>query len=804
MRRPLTFAWGNVLFGRDATDAWAVYRVATQSYAGLTVQAKKDVLAALAGFAFSIGADFQLLRVSRAWSVSGYRDGARAIADSRHAHAARLDAYLADHMAHLDQRRIARPEVFIAVTLGQPADDVSEGLRRHVRSLASLVGLSDARGITQRELETVLAQEQRAFACAADFLDCERATTEELQWLIRRAFMRGLDEPHEDPLWRPQALVVDAPEGDGGARFVPLEADVLRLCDAPIEIQPRGLRVSTEQGDSHQALVALGALPEVVPFPGRQAELLFAPLEAVPFEVDAVVSARWISNDQAVALARRKIVDADNVFTEESHGDHGPTSATAVRPAVARELEDYLAGPDRPPLLRASIGLAVSAVSADELDDRVGRLRREYAPVQLHRPLGSQLDLFLSHLPGQRNALRHYDDVLVCEQLGAMVPTATHAVGPAAGVYLGHTLSGSGQPVLFDLTEASRTSRPAAVLCSGTLGSGKTLTAQLLAYQAFLCGSRIVSVDPKGDHRLHELVGSEHVELIELQPGDRDRGRLDPLRIAPAETGADLAYSFLVDVLPSPVAPRWQTEIRDAVNVAGAAGAQSCGDVLAILEAGNEPAREAGRALAVHASSGLLQLGFADSSDRHERAGSRQLTSIRIANLTLPLPGTPKADLTSDERAGQALLRLLAAYALHLMGDDWSRHKVLVFDEAWMLLGDSAGRALVQRINRLCRSQNATPILATQALADVDELENLIGAYLCFGVETDAEAARALALLHMDAEDRRLGTQLQSFRRGQCFLRDYEGRVAPIQVDIADEALLSRLDTTPRRSGAIV
>jgi hypothetical protein len=136
------------------------------------------------------------------------------------------------------------------------------------------------------------------------------------------------------------------------------------------------------------------------------------------------------------------------------------------------------------------------------------------------------------------------------------------------------------------------------------------------------------------------------------------------------------------------------------------------------------------------------------------------------------------------------------------MGSDWSRHKVLVFDEAWMLLGDAAGRALVQRINRLCRSQNATPILATQALADVDELENLIGAYFCFGVETDAEAARALRLLHMDADDQRLSSQLQSFRRGRCFMRDYQGRVAPVQIDLVDDQLLSQLDTTPRRGRA--
>ena len=121
-----------------------------------------------------------------------------------------------------------------------------------------------------------------------------------------------------------------------------------------------------------------------------------------------------------------------------------------------------------------------------------------------------------------------------------------------------------------------------------------------------------------------------------------------------------------------------------------------------------------------------------------------------------------------------------------------------------MLLGDAAGRSLVHRINRLCRSQNATPILATQSLDDVSELENLIGACLAFGVETDDEAGRVLSLLGMDADDRRYRAQLRSFRQGRCLMRDYTGRIAPVQVDVVDDAVLKLLDTTPRSSDALV
>ncbi|MGH9173993.1 MAG: hypothetical protein ACRD1H_06530, partial [Vicinamibacterales bacterium] len=54
-----------------------------------------------------------------------------------------------------------------------------------------------------------------------------------------------------------------------------------------------------------------------------------------------------------------------------------------------------------------------------------------------------------------------------------------------------------------------------------------------------------------------------------------------------------------------------------------------------------------------------------------------------------------------------------------------------------------------------------------------------------------------LALLRLDPEDERLRQRLLQFRRGRCFMRDYEGRVGTIQVDPGTE-LVKLLDTTPR------
>ena len=803
MKPPISFMYRNLVFGGSVDDVWAVYRLETRSYAGLTASGKRELLSLIGSCAYALEADFSLLRVSRPWSVDHYVEGVEATVDRRHVHRAALDAYLESQRQDLGARSAATPEVYLSVRMSasrprSPLEPFTSAARR-------MLGLSDARAISARRLRELLDEEAKIGDRVFDYLACDPASSAELQWLIRRSFCRALADPPVDGHFVPQALVVEAPADEGGARYRPLEADVLRLMDTPITVEARSLRMATGAGESHQAFLCLGALPEVVPFPGRRAELLFAPLEAVDFPVDAAFTAQHVGNDAAVRLVRRRIVDADMIYAEESIGDHGPSALSASRPQVVRELEDYLTSADRPPLLRATISLAIGAPSAEELEDRVERMQRELGSIRLHRPLGEQIRLFAAHLPGQPSQVSDYDDYFTVEQFGAMVPVATHVVGSDVGPYIGHTLSGAGQPVLFDPTEASRTSRAPATLLAGTLGSGKTVCMELIMYQAFLGGSTICDIDPKGDHALERLPGVvEHLEVIELSGEPRFRGLLDPLRVAPEDTREDLAYDFLVNLLPDPVPAEWQTELRLAVQTVAHSDARGCGHVVDALEQGGQDARDTARALRIHATSGLARLGFATIDLHPPEAGTTQVTSLRIRNLRLPLAGTPRSELLDEERISQAVLHLLAVYALRLTTADPRRHAVLGFDEAWVLLSDAAGRSLVDRISRLGRAQNVTPLLATQMLGDVNELDGLIGAAFCFGVETEREARRALRLLGLDEDDTGLQQRLMGFRRGRCLMRDVQGRVSPVQIDLGDPRVLEALDTTPQMTAHAV
>ena len=802
MRPPHHFFWDNLVL-RTPTDAWAVYQLEGQSYPGLSERRKVEVAERLEALAYAIEADFQILRISRSFDAEAYVRRALCTLDPRHGHRERFERHLGEHRDAFCAREAQRPEIYLAVRLKEaggagPLGGLLDGAAALWSSFAARVGYGEAPGLSRARLRALRRAEEKVHDLLLGYLECERVGTRRLAGLICRAYTRGLGEPDLDESFAPQALCfLDA---DGEERFRPYAYDILRLHESRVEIGRRSLAIDSERGRAHQALLAVGALPEEAIVPSPAAELMFAPLE-VGFALDATLSVEFIGNREARRLAAKRKVDADQIAREEAAGEHGPSVEAAERPQQARELEAVLGGGDRPPLLRAALTLAVAGRSAEQLEDRVARLRESYGRVQLHRPAGEQHRLFLASLPATRFPLPEYKEHLLPDQLGAMVPHAISQAGSEIGPYIGYTLTGSRSPVQFDLGEACQRSRPPTCLLAGSLGSGKTIFLELAAWQAFLQGSLIVDIDPKGDHRLERLPGVEgRVETIELAGEERYRGLLDPMRVGSEQTREDLAYNFLVSILPAPVKPEWQTQLRLAVSEAAAAGARSCAEVLERLaSSGNEDAAEAARAVEVHSSGGLARLGLGTAANEPPAVGDAQVVSLRIKNLTLPLAGTGHAERSEEERTSLAVLRLLAAYALRLCATDTARHSVLAMDEAWALTSDAQGRALLERISRLGRSQNITPILATQMLGDAEALEPLVGALFAFGVETEAEARKALTLLRLDPDDEAAAQRLVGYRAGRCYLRDFEGQVAPIQID-PPAWLLGELDTTPRRA----
>ena len=219
--------------------------------------------------------------------------------------------------------------------------------------------------------------------------------------------------------------------------------------------------------------------------------------------------------------------------------------------------------------------------------------------------------------------MRDYADVLTIEQFGALMPLGTHQAGSERGVYIGRTVTGGARPVRFDITEASRTGRPPSILLAGTLGSGKTIAAELLAFQAERRGSLVVDVDPKPDHNLEGLPELDgRVQVIELSGDERYRGLLDPLVVAPDGLREDLA-----ELVPDGAAAAGAAGVGDAGPQGGPAHARapepSCLRVLdALAPQATRTRGPPARRSAVWADSGVARLGFGDGDARADRRAS--------------------------------------------------------------------------------------------------------------------------------------------------------------------------------------
>ena len=135
---------------------------------------------------------------------------------------------------------------------------------------------------------------------------------------------------------------------------------------------------------------------------------------------------------------------------EQMASAHGPLSYSAEENRqLARELDAYLQAHERPPLLNASISLAVGAASREELEHRVEALRHRYGTVDAAPPARAAARA-VPRSPaarGRRHGARlrrRADDRAVRRADGR---SGTHQAGSERGVYIGRTLPGGARPV---------------------------------------------------------------------------------------------------------------------------------------------------------------------------------------------------------------------------------------------------------------------------------------------------------------------------------------------------------------------
>ncbi len=370
---PIAFVYGNCVFAQGLDDGWAAFAVQASSYAWLSEEGKRARFLALIGAIEAIEADVQILRVCRRWEPERYARGLREESDPgracAQAHARARERYVEEHVRRLGDVGVAQPAVFLLVSLRDPERDVASYVSRaagqHPREwwegLRRALSMRDKRVLKASELERARVRADQAHSRLADYLPVRQARGVELQWLVRRAFCRGLGEPVVDGLHEPRALVF---ERNGEAVLAPLEGDVMRWADGYVEHRGRTLKIESELGTSWQAQLVMGALPERMQFPGatRRADVRAGGKPAVrhrPVAERALPAQRAGAEDRAATDPGRRSDRAGGVRRR----------AGGVRPRVRAH-----AGGEGPARLPA--GVEQAAAAARDAGDRGGGGRR--------------------------------------------------------------------------------------------------------------------------------------------------------------------------------------------------------------------------------------------------------------------------------------------------------------------------------------------------------------------------------------------------------------------------------------------
>ena len=712
--------------------------------------------------------------------------------------------YLEQLTAHVAGQRLEQREVYLGVALaarsgaGVPGllrslSGMRRGVRPHANELSRL-----RKGVT-----AVLRK------LSAPGLGVRLAAASELRWLVQRAQIRGLMEDVELP--EPP----NRPAADG---------EMIALLEGVIENGHRHLCLGTGRRRSHLSTLAFAFMPDELGFPGN-AEWL-SRLGELDFPVEASVRFQVVPPRAAAHDVEETVLAAEDMrkHTQELGIDEPRDVEEAL--AVGQQLRHELTRHQQR-MVYAWPRLLIAAGTEEEMEERVDVVEAMFADMgmELTRPSGDQLSLFLEAMPGDHvravGARRKdgrwkggaYEQRMATVTLAGTMWGASGELGDNEGCPIGYTLGGSRSVVQYDPLRAARadgSGRETAVGITGTLGSGKSLLAGSLTYQSRLRGAVGVVIDPAvrqegggGWDRMMALAGLGKVQQVRLDQSYA--GLLDPWQIEPnAEKAGLLATDLLMSFLPDTEATR---DLELAMFAAADEEAKSyrpslVGMVGRLAQSEDAPTRRAAAALNAMSGMPLARMVFAREPGRELRLDGA-LTLFQFDGLDLPAASTRREDYTREQRLAVGLMLAITALSSQLIRCGGPEQpKLLAIDEAWVLTGNARAQRMIEEVVRAGRKHNLAVLLISQSAFDFSDerVRNCLGAIMAFRCKSEAEMVEVCRLLGVEPTAE-LISAVRAFEAGDCLFRDLDGRVGRIHVDPIPE-LLAVLSTTPAERSA--
>lgn len=806
---PLKYFEKNIVFAQDGTVT-AYYELEPFTYDFRTVDDRLSLHGKLEAFYWNMNADIHSLMIPVRQKLEEQKLYMKQslVTSLLQAGEEHIDA----SVNHLKDKELHQYRFFIGIKLKKTQvtglsflRELSYAWSDFKRYLLDYSG-TDYAEILEEELAAYQIQEETIFSRLNGFLSVSRLKTSELEWLIRRGFYRGIGDPPGRYQWKPKAIPVEVK----GKKAIRPSRDILTLTEGRFD-DSGGRQLIVEQFVSgkprhgYMAFLTISHIPDKSPIPGT--EWLYA-LGKLPFPIEASIRTETIEYRKALTQVQNK---KKELKAEDEHAlESGEETSFHILNSrhEALELENNLRV-DKFPLLTTSIVLCVSARSRDELQLRIQLVKDLYSEmmIQVEIPYGDQWRAFNEFLPGSKRYITDYIHHLDPAAAAASMLGAVRKLGDGQGFFIGMSQN---LPVFFEHDRGPKDkllSTTASAAFIGSLGAGKSLGANFLAYQALLKGSKVLIFDPK-DERGHwpELLPelAPITRIITLRAGLEDRGKLDPLmgaktpadKFAAAET-AKRILQFLARAADGTYEAIVIGKVIDQVMKAEHPSMTMALELLTegvrkLPEKRQDSLEEMVDVLSYLATSGQGQLLFGDGTQEAIDL-SKELTILQVEDLQLP-----EESQTDFGRMSIALLMAISDFSRRFSNQSSDEFKMVLFDESWRLAKVREGRAILEELVRTGRSKNAAIYLISQNAKDMlgEEIRSNLGCRFVFRCRDQKEAEAACHILGIEATEQNID-KVRNLPTGSCLMSDLEKRVNELEICIGQERLLHAFDTRP-------
>ncbi|MBB6732777.1 ATP-binding protein [Cohnella zeiphila] len=820
MKLPVLYWEQNLLFD-TMLKPWVVYRIPLKPYAHQSPEKKRSTVSAMQQFLHSYHGFGQLLSVTRMMDAQSWMR-------QRTGQGKEFERYVKAVMQRFAERRPWQRSLYLVVQLAAvqkqlPEVDLS-GWHRMGDTLKDLAGMLSRnvaeqfwyrqRGELERErLRMAQSAESLQFNQVNHHLGGERCGPQDIEWLLRRGFFRGLAREPELIL-SPEAMCEVRVRGEKVLLRPKKSLPVLLASDMVGEEKMKTFVIhhddSEEEGlHSFQSFFSVVDVPEEIDVIGD--EWLYA-LEDLPFPAEVSLHFQvQTPHEAAGGLQRNRKVLRDQRREYREASEETPITLEWAGKR-GRVLENKMQ--KGMPLVWASTWFNVSASSRKELEERAAQLLQLYSTKQIRivRSSADQAKAFQLFLPG--SAMDKLNRIPMDPKfLAAGMLHGSREIGDPDGDYIGRTLHRI--PVLLDLKRpmSKELNRSGAIVIVGTLGAGKSVLKKTLYYHGYNQGGIVFSIDPKNEDSCFALLPDVRQNMLRLDFSAESQTKFNPFRMSTSEERAHgIVLDFLSLLLEGTRTDERADAIMEAVEQTFEREKRDLHVFMAELERiATDSPMEAIRVEAQRCVNRLLSYSrspfgkfiFARDGEENASVSGARFIIITLAGLPLPKKRSERLQqaLTPNERFGLGIMYLVAAlgreYMFHSPSDVL---KIFGIDESWMLRAFPEGALLIDEIIRMGRSFQVVPLLATQNPGDVaeEETRNNLGSIFCFRTEDPRAIADNLTLLGLDPDDEDMIQAFRELKAGDCYMKDITGRIGRVHIEPTPDDLLAIFNTTPQ------